>query len=191
MLRSVNLTQLNLYIHQTFAALEAIAQELQILSLAPAEPPIGYNNQSQDLRERQGRVQRDDSEKLDPPISQLLNQARSGAILDQSGKPLQPFTLLGNRDHLRQGVFRAGHNLPTMTIDEYLEEEKRRGGIIEGGGEQSGRRPEPDEDNMDRADEETMQAREWDEFKEANPKSVYLMTRSDFFANQPGVLETP
>jgi hypothetical protein len=57
-----------------------------------------------------------------------------------------------------------------MTIDEYLEEERRRGGIIEGGGAQSGARPEPDEDNMEKADEETMKARAWDEFTEANPK---------------------
>jgi len=57
-----------------------------------------------------------------------------------------------------------------MTIDEYLEEERKRGGIIEGGGPQSATRPEVDEDDMDKADEETMKARAWDEFKEANPK---------------------
>lgn len=57
-----------------------------------------------------------------------------------------------------------------MTIDEYLAEEKRQGGIVEGGGEQSGIMPEPDEDDFDRADQETMKAREWDEFKEANPR---------------------
>ena len=57
-----------------------------------------------------------------------------------------------------------------MTIDEYLAEEKRRGGMIEGGGEQSGRPVEPDEDNLDKADMETMKAREWDEFTESNPK---------------------
>ena len=57
-----------------------------------------------------------------------------------------------------------------MSIDEYLAEEKRRGGIIEGGGEQSGIAPEPDEDDFDRADQETMKAREWDEFKEENPR---------------------
>lgn len=59
-----------------------------------------------------------------------------------------------------------------MSIDEYLEEEKRRGGIIEGGGEQSGIRPEPDEDNFEKADAETMKAREWDEFTEANPRGA-------------------
>jgi hypothetical protein len=57
-----------------------------------------------------------------------------------------------------------------MTIDEYLEEEKRRGGIIEGGGEASGIRPEPNEDDLIAADAETLKARAWDEFKEDNPK---------------------
>lgn len=57
-----------------------------------------------------------------------------------------------------------------MTIDEYLEEEKKRGGIIGGGGPQSEIRPEPEEDNMEKADEETMKARAWDEFVEANPR---------------------
>lgn len=71
---------------------------------------------------------------------------------------------------MQQGVFRPDHSLPTMTIDEYLDEEKKRGGIIEGGGPQSGIQPEPNEDDMDKADEETMKARAWDEFKEENPK---------------------
>ena len=59
-----------------------------------------------------------------------------------------------------------------MSIDEYLEEEKRRGGVIEGGGEKSGQAPEPDEDDIEKADAETMKAREWDEFTEANPKGA-------------------
>jgi immunoglobulin-binding protein 1 len=56
-----------------------------------------------------------------------------------------------------------------MSIDEYLEEERRRGGILDGSGS-SIPAPELDEDNMALADAETMKAREWDEFKEANPK---------------------
>ena len=89
--------------------------------------------------------------------------------MSTSGKPLQPFTLTDKRTQLRDGVFRPGHNLPTMSIDEYLEEERRRGGIIEGGGNNAPA-PEIDEDNTALADAETMKAREWDEFKESNPK---------------------
>lgn len=112
----------------------------------------------------------DYSDRLDRPLSELLASGNAGPILDKGGKPLRPFTLLDNRQQLQNGVFRPGHNLPTMTIDEYLEEEKRRGGIIEGGGEASGIIPEPDEDNYDKLDVETMKARDWDEFVEANPK---------------------
>ena len=90
--------------------------------------------------------------------------------MSKEGRPLQPFTLLDSRQRLRDGVFRPSHRLPTMTIDEYLAEEKRRGGIIEN---QGGQNPLPsnlDEDDFEVADKETMKARQWDEFKEENPK---------------------
>lgn len=83
---------------------------------------------------------------------------------------MRPFTLLDTRQNLKKNVFRPDHALPTMTIDEYLEEEKRRGGIIEGGGAQSGIIPEPNEDDLEAADAETMKARAWDEYVEENPK---------------------
>lgn len=56
-----------------------------------------------------------------------------------------------------------------MTIDDYLEEEKRRGNFIQGGDE-SAAQEVVDEDDVDKADEETMKARAWDEFTEANPR---------------------
>ena len=59
-----------------------------------------------------------------------------------------------------------------MTMDEYLEEERRRGGIIDGGGNANAPQAEPDEDNMEAVDAATMKAREWDEFVEANPKGA-------------------
>lgn len=55
---------------------------------------------------------------------------------------MQPFTILpstglqnlSDRARLQSEVFRSSHRLPTMTIDEYLEEERQRGNIITGGG---------------------------------------------------------
>lgn len=128
------------------------------------------------------------SERLD---RDLLSSANAGPILNANGKPLRPFTLLDSRQTLKNGVFKPGHNLPTMTIDEYLEEERARGGIIEGGGEASGIVPEPDEDNLEKADEEIMKARAWDEYVESNPKYVYALEQTSFcwcedlFANFP------
>jgi immunoglobulin-binding protein 1 len=169
--RELQLTNISLYTHNTFQSLESINRELDVLAMAP--PPSAPTPQAleRDYRERAGlRSGSEYSERLDR--RDVLTSANAGPILSAAGKPLRPFTLLDSRQTLKNGVFKPGHNLPTMTIDEYLEEERARGGIIEGGGEASGIVPEPDEDNIEKADEETMKAREWDEFVESNPKYV-------------------
>ncbi|KAL8950849.1 MAG: hypothetical protein Q9222_003147 [Ikaeria aurantiellina] len=169
--REIYLAQIQLYTHNAFHALDIIAQELKILALMPqASPAPQPEEREADYRQRNGRPKDSYSDRLDPSLSQLMHNGKAGPILSKDGKPLKPFTLLDNRQRLRDGVFRQDHALPTMTIDEYLEEEKRRGGIIDGGGEQSGRPQQVDEDDMDHADRETMKAREWDEYVEANPK---------------------
>jgi hypothetical protein len=176
--RELHLTNLTFLVHQTFASLESIAQELNIISLAPPPaPPAGHQagnapggpDTRQGAREGSSSNRDGYSDRLD---TQLPGLRYTGPILDASGKPLRPFTLTSTRQTLKKGVFRPDHNLPTMSIDEYLEEERKRGGIIEGGGEASGIRPEVDEDDLEKADEETMKARAWDEFKEENPKGA-------------------
>jgi tetratricopeptide (TPR) repeat protein len=173
--RTLQLTNIAYATHQTFASLESLAQELHILSLAPPpdarEAHQNLNNplDSRDRTSRQTNPAATFSDRLDAPPGHLSAGLR-GPLLDKQGKPLRPFTLTSSRQEFQQGVFRPDYNLPTMSIDEYLEEERRRGGIIEGGGEKSGIRPEVDEDDFDLADQATMKAREWDEFVEANPK---------------------
>ncbi|KAL8740729.1 MAG: hypothetical protein Q9190_006598 [Brigantiaea leucoxantha] len=170
-IREVNLAEIQLSIHSTFQALDIIVQEFKILALMPnTSPQPGPEDMELDYRQRNGFSADTYSDRLDAPLSQLFNRGKAGPILSKDGRPLKPFTLLDNRQQIRDGVFRQDHALPTMTIDEYLEEEKRRGGMIDGGGEQSGVRQQPDEDNVEKADQETMKAREWDEFVEANPK---------------------
>ena len=173
-IRELYLSEVQLCVHRTFQGLDMIVQELQILKLMPIASPAGSDNldtSSTDPRDRSTRNGKEPySERLDTSLSQLRANGKSGPILNQQGKPLQPFTLLDSRQRLQDGVFRPGHNLPTMTIDEYLEEERRRGGMIEGGGEASRNAPHADEDDMEAADRETMKKREWDEFTEANPK---------------------
>lgn len=167
--RDLHLTNIAYCTHQTFQSLESIAQELHILSLAPPSLPSNPNQRPPDLREDNTRPQNGYSERLDSPLSHLSAGMR-GPILDSKGKPLRPFTLTSKREEFRNGVFRPDHSLPTMSIDEYLEEERKRGGMIDGGGPQSQITPQVDEDDMELADRETMKAREWDEYVEANPK---------------------
>ncbi|XXG98378.1 hypothetical protein Hte_004701 [Hypoxylon texense] len=167
--RELYLTNIAFCTHLTFQGLESINREMEILAQAPI-PLMPQATTVQDDERRRREAHTDGySERLDRPLNSLLANS-SGPLLSREGKPLRPFTLTSNRQELQRGVFRPGHNLPTMSIDEYLEEERRQGNIIEGGGEASGRQPEPDEDNIEKADVETMKAREWDEFKEANPR---------------------
>lgn len=149
---------------QTIQTLEMIKLEADLLARAPP-PQESKPEPSQDMRQRSRGVP-EYSEKLET----INHNLKGGAMLSKDGKPLRPFVLLDKREQLKAGVFRPSHSLPTMTIDEYLEEERRRGGIIEGGGEASGIKPEVDEDDYELADKETMKAREWDEYVEANPK---------------------
>lgn len=167
--RKVHLANLALSVHLTFQQLESLNREAEILEQAPVPLIPQASTVEEDERRRQDSLKADGySDRLDRPFKRL--QSFNGPLLSKQGKPMQPFTIVGTRQELAKQVFRPGHNLPTMSIDEYLEEEKRRGGIIEGGGEASWHRPEPDEDDEEKADAETMKARAWDEFQEANPK---------------------
>ena len=168
-LRDLRLTEVALCVKQAFQSLESIALELSVLSKAPAVPRQQEDGARQDARARRA-PEKGYSERLDPSISQLAANGPHGPILGNDGRPLRPFTLLDTRQRMQQGVFQPDHSLPTMTIDEYLEEERKRGGIIDGGGPQSQQRAQVDEDDIEKADEATIKAREWDEYVEQNPK---------------------
>ncbi|KAF3909429.1 hypothetical protein AA313_de0202193 [Arthrobotrys entomopaga] len=169
--RSLYLSQIQLAVMQSLQQIEGIYLEIDILGKAPSEEQLLERRQMQQEEDERSRRRKEDdkySDRVDP--SEIFRKANGRRLLSSDGKPLQPFTLLPNREIVKGGVFGPGHRLPTMTIDEYLEAERERGGIIEGGGEQSGIQPEPDEDNLELADQETYKARQWDEFTEANPK---------------------
>lgn len=98
-------------------------------------------------------------------------------LVSKSGKILRPFVITSSkRRQILDGVFKPHWNLPTMSVDEYLELEKERGNIIEGGGvvppEEKSIMEEALEDDHDIAaqDAETAKLREWDAFKDDNPK---------------------
>src|SRR5690606_21764862 len=93
----------------------------------------------------------------------------TGPLMDTQGRPLRPFVITNKRQELMKGVFRPGHNLPTMTIDEYLEQEGRRGNILSGGTEPP-KKKEIDDNDEAAIDAETIKARNWDDFKDENPK---------------------
>jgi hypothetical protein len=80
----------------------------------------------------------------------------------------KPFKLVRDRKSIGASVFQHGHNLPTMTIDEYLDLERKRGNIIEGGGPASANKSEFDEDAEEYLEAELLKDRERDELKDSN-----------------------
>jgi hypothetical protein len=155
--RSSNFARLELYSLRCLSDLEMIDMEMELLRNRPMLEEQG----AQGIRTESQRDQQ--SRKVDFTRAQ-------GPLLNKFGKVNRPFTIVSSRDQIKRGVFGTGQYLPTMTVDEYLDEERRQGRIIEGGGNQNERNSSDDEDNMNKQDEKTYKAREWDEFVEANPK---------------------
>ncbi|KYK59457.1 TOR signaling pathway regulator [Drechmeria coniospora] len=160
--REVHLASIRCAIHQAFHALDSLNRELPLLAQAP-EP-----EDSSRATAAKSRTDKDDdvSWRLDNPLARGPN--RGGPLLSRQGQPLQPFTLVGSRADRTKAVFRPGHNLPTMSIDEYLDEERRQGNFLEGGTEAA--KPPLDEDDMDAVDRATYKARSWDDFTDDNPR---------------------
>ncbi|KAK9247849.1 TAP42-like protein [Lipomyces tetrasporus] len=160
--RELYLKQIALFVERAFDALQGLDSELEILAFAAARP-VPPERQEPPVDES-GTRNDDYSERVDAPLR------NTQPMLSAEGKVNRPFTIVSSRDQIKKNVFKPDYVLPTMTIDEYLEEERRRGNIIEGGGPDSEKKVEKDEDNEEENDQETYRLRQWDEFAEANPR---------------------
>jgi hypothetical protein len=101
--------------------------------------------------------------------NELLEAKPTKSVSRQTvSKITQPFVLIKDRHQVARDVFRPGHSLPTMTIDEYLNLERQRGGIISS----TPNEPtiEEDEDRDEVSDKKTEKDRRFDIFKDENPR---------------------
>jgi len=158
-LRQWALASIELAVIHTRQNLKNIESELEVLASKP-QAPIPSEPTSQEYSERLDRI----------PASSL---PKSGPLLSGEGKVLRPFVLTSKRDQLAQGVFRPDHALPTMSIDDYLTEEIRRGGIQlpqEDDDKGKNDRPRTTMEEQEEEDRETEKKREWDEFVESHAK---------------------
>ncbi|WFC97329.1 Type 2A phosphatase-associated protein 42 [Malassezia yamatoensis] len=126
-LRDYLLMLLVLHAVRTANTMNAAQQELELLQNAP--PP--------DMNRDSAPKDADDTWRLD---SRWFSGSKGGPLLGDGGKPLRPFVITGSdsnidaRSSTKANVFRPSHRLPTMSIDEYLAEEQRRGNVIRDGG---------------------------------------------------------
>jgi immunoglobulin-binding protein 1 len=205
-LRSYLLMLCHLHSLLALNALDSIVTERTLLDSMPSnaqslsQERAGRETYEAEKRQNQGL----DEWRLD----QRWGTSNSAPLLDAKGKPNRPFTILPSgssasngqasmgasatqnsmdaRQRLREQVFQTSHRLPTMSIDEYLEEENRRGNIISGGGQASADAPTSSEllalrsqgqgvgtrEAEEADDEQRRKADEWDEFAENNPKGM-------------------
>lgn len=148
--RALAIARVNLASLDALDTLASIGMETELLRNAPPPPPQEQPKDAEDARVDSTPV------------------PSTGPLLDGKGKPLRPFVITSERTKAQRQVFGPGYNLPTMSVDEYLEAEKRRGGILEPDTTPAPPREDPDDEAV--VDRETYKAREWDEFAEANPK---------------------
>lgn len=206
-LRSYLLMLCQLHALLSINALDSIYSELGILASMPSNAEsisrerAGREKDEMDRRQNQGETE-------EWRLDQRWGSSNTAPLLDKKGKPQRPFTILPNgskamngqgsmgasavqtsmdaRQNLRKQVFQPSHRLPTMSIDEYLEEEQRRGNIISGGGQASADAPTSSELLALRSqgynvgtreaevaeEEQRRKADDWDEFEENNPKGM-------------------
>jgi hypothetical protein len=158
--RKLYIMQVELNAIQAIKSLQTMAMELELLESMQGRPSDTLNTEQQQ--------QRTGDTGYTTRVEQAPFDHKKGPLLNKQGKVLQPFTIVSSRDKIAKGVFGTGQVLPTMTVEQYLEEEMRRGGVITGGGEASAKKEEDtDEDNIEKADAETYRLRKWDEFTDS------------------------
>ncbi|WFC96971.1 Type 2A phosphatase-associated protein 42 [Malassezia brasiliensis] len=161
---------------RTAGILDGARQELAMLQHAP---PPG--------RDAPAAEAHDAAWRLDTP---WFAGAQGGPLLGEGGKPLRPFVITGRasdvgaRREAQARVFRPSHRLPTMSIDEYLAEEERRGNVVRSGGpaqqaaatprEQRAERAELDGTRAaeDAAEEARQEALRWDAYTESHKRGA-------------------
>jgi immunoglobulin-binding protein 1 len=90
-------------------------------------------------------------------------------LVSKEGKVLRPFTIVPSnqkRKELQGKVFGTGQELPTITVEELVDQELANGGMVKP------QEPEPeiDEDDYKWQDKETARLRDWDDFTDTHKK---------------------
>ncbi|PLW30249.1 hypothetical protein PCANC_24675 [Puccinia coronata f. sp. avenae] len=176
--RSTHLTWLKFLYLKAHQEQDSIEAELEIL---------GQAAQMNDLPSKKAAREEDD---LSWRVERLAT-SEDGPLVSPSGKVLRPFTILPsrssassastNRIKLRAEVFRPDWTLPTMTIDEYLDDQRAMGNFLSGGGPEQASQQTPgeraqldaEEDNLAgdiKKEELRKKAVEWNEFTDSHRK---------------------
>lgn len=157
-LRELYLQRLKSLSYEAFGTVEQILYETELLTNFTQNPEPLPSRQEQDTRTEDPTGYTDKLEMLNRPL------------LSREGKVLRNFTLIDKKTELQKKVRGYGQYGPTMSVEEFLEKEWEEGRVLQGGDDGQDQNNDDGEDDAQRQDKETYKAREWDEFKEANPR---------------------
>ena len=138
--RDFVLLHLQFAIFQTMEQLVGIQQEIPMLK------------QMQERREAMGSndaraSNRSNNDARDGKVDDNRIWNATGPLMDPQGRPLRPFVITNKKAEMMKGVFRPGHSLPTMSIEEYLDQEIERGNFLSGGTEEPKKKEADDNDD--------------------------------------------
>lgn len=156
-LRAYLLLLLALHASKAIAALDSMRQELEILKNMSAAGADAGSRRVEGERERARGEPEGEGKGEEWRLDRRFDAGAAGPLMDPAGKVLRPFQITSEgaaagagagagtmgtladdgmdaRRKIREGVFKPSHRLPSMSIDEFLEEEERRGNVIRGGG---------------------------------------------------------
>lgn len=122
--RELSVTTLHLLVQTTLDAINTTSMELGMLEemVAKKVPLQGTPKPGEE-----------DTARVEAARPKSRPTAWSGPLLSESGAPLRPFIITNQRQALQDRVFRPGHSLPTMSVEEYLDREFQRGNVLSGG----------------------------------------------------------
>lgn len=171
-IREIQFARLEVLAIEAVSALDMLNTELDMVSRFPPPGSVSLAQHSA-MEDSDDRTEKKEFAKSYTDKVEARLTSKDVPLLTKDGKINRPFTIVSSkREQLQRKVMGTGQYLPTMSVEEYLEEEMKRGGIIQGGGPSSKKDDEDSESESDeeKEDEKTYKARQWDEFVEANPK---------------------
>lgn len=159
--KAIYIDQLRLFSISAFNNLELLSMELQVLSNRPKQriteidPPKSKEEPS--MENDYGYTSKLES-------LPFKNKSKISDLISKQGKILQPFTITSNKQDLKLKVFGTGQVLPSMSVEEYLDYELANGKMMKE--EVKDEKNDSDSDNSD----EELEKRQWDDWKDDNPK---------------------
>lgn len=167
-LRNIMIDQLKFDALKSFESLESNLMELQLLKNYIKQEIMSSGGED-NIRPKYGES---NDRSFDKGFTDRLENLNK-PVLSKNGRILRPFTIVPShekRDQLRQKVQGTGQELPTMTVEDFVNHELKNGGMVAKSNKNEANDATQNEDDYEAQDKETYRQREFDDFKDYHTK---------------------